>query len=207
MREFRTGGISVALVSATLLSAVPAISSKSVSPDAFALPASVPVSPIISEDTSRAWSDPPPTENEGLAAQEKERPSAEAVFGTQSTNRAAVEPATESQSVQQPPRAARQSAPLGQALTPAESAAYIARARTKIQQGDIAGARRLLERASESDDGDAFFALAETYDPRMLAKWGVLGLKPDLALAKELYSKAAKRGARGATERLLALGN
>ena len=44
MREFRTRGISVAVIWATLLSAVPAISSESVSSDAFALPASARIS-------------------------------------------------------------------------------------------------------------------------------------------------------------------
>jgi len=115
---------------------------------------------------------------------------------------------TDPKPVQTPAAEAQsQSAPLRHAVTPVEAAAYIARARTKVQQGDIAGARRLLERASAGDEGDALFALAETYDPRMLAKWGVLGTKPDLSLAKELYSKAASRGAQGAKERLLALGN
>jgi TPR repeat protein len=92
------------------------------------------------------------------------------------------------------------------APSPAEAAAYIARARAKIQLGDIAAARRLLERASQSDEGEAFFALAETYDPRMLAKWGVLGTKPDREIAKALYNNAASRGAQGAKERLLAFG-
>jgi len=152
-------------------------------------------------------SDAPTTTDEAVAAHREQRASAEAIFATQSTSRAPPAPSIASQSVQQPPREARQTTPVGHALTPAESAAYIARARAKIQQGDIAGARRLLERASESGEGDALFALAETYDPRMLAKWGVLGTKPDLALAKELYSKAANGGTRGATERLLALGH
>ena len=84
-------------------------------------------------------------------------------------------------------------------------AAYIARARAKIQQGDIAAARRLLERASDSDEGEAWFVLAETYDPQMLARWGVLGIKPDLEKAKTLYQEAERRGAKGAKERLLAI--
>src|SRR6059058_3276962 len=60
----------------------------------------------------------------------------------------------------------------------------IARAHAKIQQGDIAAARQLLERALGSDDGDAWFVLAETYDPQMLAGWRVIGIKPDLEKAK-----------------------
>src|SRR3954469_6492625 len=82
-------------------------------------------------------------------------------------------------------------------------AAYIDRARAKIQQGDIAAARRLLERASDSDAAEAWFALAETYDPQMLARWGVLGVRPDLEKARSLYQRAEARGVQGARERLL----
>jgi Tetratricopeptide repeat len=88
-----------------------------------------------------------------------------------------------------------------------ETAAYIARAHAKIQQGDIAAARRLLERALGSDDGDAWFVLAETYDPQILAGWRVIGIKPDLEKAKTLYQEAQRRGAQGAPKRLLALRN
>jgi len=95
--------------------------------------------------------------------------------------------------------------PARRGLTPAEVTAYTALARAKIQQGDIAAARRLLERASDSDDADALFALAETYDPRMLAQWGVIGVKPNVELAKTLYNKAGVRGAKRAKERLLAI--
>ena len=45
--------------------------------------------------------------------------------------------------------------------------------------------------------------LAETYDPQMLARGGVLGIKPDLEKAKNLYQEAQSRGARGAREHLL----
>ena len=90
-------------------------------------------------------------------------------------------------------------------LAPAEAAAYTALARAKIQHGDIAAARRLLERASDSDDADALLALAETYDPQMLAQWGVIGVKADLEFAKTLYDRAATRGAERAKERLLAI--
>jgi hypothetical protein len=86
-----------------------------------------------------------------------------------------------------------------------EGAAYMALARSKIQQGDIAAARRLLERASDSDKAEAWFALAETYDPQMLARWGVLGVKPDPEKARTLYQTAEARGTQGARERLLAL--
>jgi len=86
---------------------------------------------------------------------------------------------------------------------PTEVAAYIAQAHAKIRQGDIAAARRLLERASSGDEAEAWLVLAETYDPQMLARWGVVGIKPDLEKAKTLYQEAQRRGAQGARERLL----
>ena len=88
-----------------------------------------------------------------------------------------------------------------------EIAAYMALARRKIEQGDIAAARRLLERASDNDEAEVWFALAETYDPKMLAQWGVLGVKPDREKAKILYGKAKTLGDQGARERLLAIAN
>jgi TPR repeat protein len=38
------------------------------------------------------------------------------------------------------------------------------------------------------------FALAETYDPNMLAAWGVRGVTADVMKAKALYFKARDLG-------------
>ena len=95
------------------------------------------------------------------------------------------------------------SSPPTRGSAPADVAAYLTLARAKIQPGDIAAARRLLERASDSDAAEAWFALAETYDPQMLARWGVLGVRPDLEKARSLYQRAEARGVQGARERLL----
>lgn len=89
-------------------------------------------------------------------------------------------------------------------LTSAQLAAYVARARGQIAVGDIAGARLLLEPAAAQDDMDALFALAETYDPQMLRRWRVIGPRPDEAMARTLYEKAAKRGHAEAAARLSA---
>jgi hypothetical protein len=86
-----------------------------------------------------------------------------------------------------------------------EVATLMGRARDRIRQGDIAGARRLLERAALSESSDALFALAETYDSAALARWGVIGTKPDNAMARSLYERAASQGVSAARERLLAL--
>jgi tetratricopeptide (TPR) repeat protein len=90
----------------------------------------------------------------------------------------------------------------GHGLAPKKAAAYIALAHARIQQGDIAAARRLLERAADSDEAEASLLLAETYDPKMLARWGVLGIMPDLEKAKTLYREAERRGIRPQNDRV-----
>jgi hypothetical protein len=94
--------------------------------------------------------------------------------------------------------------PSTRTLTNAQLAAYVARARGQIAVGDIAGARLLLEPAAAQDDMDALFALAETYDSQMLRRWRVIGPRPDEAMARTLYERAAKRGHAEAAARLSA---
>jgi hypothetical protein len=84
-------------------------------------------------------------------------------------------------------------------------APMIKRARGHIERGDIAGARLLLERASAGNDPSALMALAETYDPNMLAKWGARGLKADAGKARTLYQRAAESGVAEARARVLAV--
>lgn len=87
----------------------------------------------------------------------------------------------------------------------AEISAFTTRARELIKSGDIAGARLLLERAASGEDGPALLALAETYDPTVLSRWGVIGMRPDVERARSLYQKAADHGVPDAKERILAL--
>jgi TPR repeat protein len=89
--------------------------------------------------------------------------------------------------------------------TATEVAEMIKRARGRLDLGDIAGARLLLERAASGNDPNALMALAETYDPAMLTRLGVRGPKGDLAKARELYERAAASGAPEAGQRVLAL--
>jgi len=79
------------------------------------------------------------------------------------------------------------------------------RARALIGVGDIAGARRVLERAARAGDGTALFTLAESYDPTVLAQWGVVGVRPDVERARALYQQALDHGFGQARERLAAL--
>jgi len=87
-----------------------------------------------------------------------------------------------------------------------EVARLMARASQLLIVGDVAAARIVLDRAVESGDVQALFALAETYDPLSLSAWGTLGTRGDVAKARELYSKALAGGVQEAKDRLNALG-
>jgi predicted nucleic acid-binding Zn-ribbon protein len=81
----------------------------------------------------------------------------------------------------------------------------MARASALLTQGNIGAARIVLERAVEIGDAMASFALAETYDPNVLASWGTYGTRGDASKARELYAKATAGGIRGAKDRINAL--
>jgi hypothetical protein len=96
----------------------------------------------------------------------------------------------------------------GQAATtgPTPGVAHLmARAQALLSQGDINGARIVLERVIEVGSARANFAIAETYDPRVLSHWNVYGIRGDPAKARELYAKAAAGGVEEAKDRLAAL--
>ena len=67
------------------------------------------------------------------------------------------------------------------------------------------GAREMLAAAEEGSEDPAVFALAETYDPNMLAAWGSRGVAADVAKARALYRKALNLGVANAQNRLEAL--
>ena len=78
----------------------------------------------------------------------------------------------------------------------------LSRANLLISQGNIGAARIVLERASETGNGQALFALAETFDPVVLSAWGTLGTLGDATRAQELYAKALAGGVEEARSRL-----
>jgi hypothetical protein len=106
--------------------------------------------------------------------------------------------------IQAPPAAAR-----GNAAPDPQSAAEItrlvARASSLLSQGDIGSARSVLERAAETGNAQASFALAETYDPQILRKWGAYGTLGDATKARDLYARAQAGGVEAAKERFDAL--
>jgi hypothetical protein len=87
----------------------------------------------------------------------------------------------------------------------AEVARLVARANVLLGQGDMGAARIVLVRAAETGNAQASFALAETYDPLVLRKWGAYGTLGDAAKARGLYARARAGGIEEARERFDAL--
>ncbi|MFC1457581.1 hypothetical protein ACETIH_12800 [Microvirga arabica] len=81
----------------------------------------------------------------------------------------------------------------------------VSRAEELFRQGDVSGARLLLERVLASGHARGAFLLAETFDPNVLSKLGTLGLKGDAAKAREFYRQAQTLGMAQARDRLEAL--
>jgi serine/threonine protein kinase len=75
----------------------------------------------------------------------------------------------------------------------------------RVRAGDLRGARELLAAAEDGAQGAVTFALAETYDPNILAAWGARGVVSDVVKAKVLYHKALEFGIERARMRLEAL--
>jgi hypothetical protein len=72
--------------------------------------------------------------------------------------------------------------------------------------GDVAAARMMFERVAESGDAGGAFALAETFDPAVLAAMRLRGsIAPDPALARRWYEKARDLGSAAAAERIARL--
>jgi hypothetical protein len=88
---------------------------------------------------------------------------------------------------------------------PEAAARLVARAGVLLGQGDIGAARIVLERAADMGSAQASFALAETYDPLILAKWGTYGTRGDAIKARDLYAKADAGGIKEAKARFEAL--
>jgi DnaJ domain len=92
--------------------------------------------------------------------------------------------------------------PAERQLPPGELATLRRRGNEFIANGIIAAARLVFQRAAEACDTDAAFALAATYDPKMLRKLGSRALAPDIATARAWYEKAKKLGSAEASNQL-----
>lgn len=78
----------------------------------------------------------------------------------------------------------------------------VAEGKKRILAGDILGGREVLMPAVSADEPEAIMALAETYDPNMLAAWGVRDVAADVTRARELYERALGAGIEPARARL-----
>jgi hypothetical protein len=81
----------------------------------------------------------------------------------------------------------------------------LAQAARRVSSGDVLGARDMLAAAEDGAQGPVTFALAETYDPNMLAAWGSRGVTSDVVRARALYRKALELGVTKANMRLESL--
>lgn len=80
----------------------------------------------------------------------------------------------------------------------------LVQARQRIDNGDVNAARELLA-GEDAGAAPVIFALAETFDPNMLAAWGSRGVSADVQRARSLYAKALDMGYGRALARLDAL--
>jgi hypothetical protein len=96
---------------------------------------------------------------------------------------------------------------VGQTSPVSRSAVLIEQAERHIQSGDLDAARATLSQAVVDGDALATFALAETYDPNMLAARGAgaRGQPADASMAQALYGRALAAGIERARVRLEAL--
>lgn len=82
---------------------------------------------------------------------------------------------------------------------------HLAIAAALIAKGEIAAARLKIAAADPEANPQAAMALAETFDPNMLAAWGARGVDADVRRARALYGRALGEGILKAKQRLDAL--
>jgi hypothetical protein len=110
---------------------------------------------------------------------------------------AALVPAPVQVQVQPPPPAP---------TPPVDRAAELRRdAAALIASGDVLSGRWLLTQALADGDPNIALLLGETFDPNMLAAWGIRDVTPDVATARAHYDTALASGVEAARQRLKAL--
>jgi TPR repeat protein len=86
-----------------------------------------------------------------------------------------------------------------------EIAALVNRGSDFLKKGDYTSARLLLRRAAAAGSASAAFMLGATFDPLVIQQIGGIGIKPDIALARQWYEKAAELGSDAALQQLAKL--
>ncbi len=95
----------------------------------------------------------------------------------------------------------------GHALDRDQIATLMDQADTLVHTGDFSAARVLLQRAAEAGDANAALELGGTFDPKVIAQLGAIGIAPDLARARLWYERAAALGSSVAAKKLSELGH
>ena len=85
------------------------------------------------------------------------------------------------------------------------TAQILAVAERFVATGDVLAARAMLQDRAGSGEPRALFALAETYDPHMLASWSAGDAEPSVTYARFLYEAARRGGIAEAQTRIEAL--
>jgi hypothetical protein len=170
--------------------------------------------PVRADTQAQTQARAPPSAQDLAAARQKlvgdlGRLSPAPSGGTLTTAAAAAVPVEPPRSAVEPLRPAEPAAlppPVPSAIAPEEVRKMLVRAGSLIGAGQIGSARALLELASRSRDPQALFALADTYNPKMLARWRAIGILGNEARALSLYRQAAEGGMVEASARLRELG-
>jgi TPR repeat protein len=90
-------------------------------------------------------------------------------------------------------------------LSEGEETALLQSAAAMLKNGDIEAARLAYSELATHGSGEAAYLMAQTYDPRELEKYFVVGMQPDPELARQWYGRAVELGYREAKERLTTL--
>jgi hypothetical protein len=85
------------------------------------------------------------------------------------------------------------------------TAQILAVAERFVATGDVLAARAMLQERAGSGEPRALFALAETYDPNMLASWAAKDAEASVTYARFLYEAARRGGVAESQTRLEAL--
>jgi len=86
-----------------------------------------------------------------------------------------------------------------------EIAMLLRRGKDFFKYGDLVSARLLFRRAAAAGNAEAAFLLGRTFDPVIAGRMGIIGIKPDIASARQWYEKAAELGSPAASLELIRL--
>ncbi len=110
-----------------------------------------------------------------------------------------AEPPTANTDAEKPSTRSR---PEAEPLTPEAEAILLARGKEVLQQGGIAAARIIFEEMATHGSAAGAFALAQSYDPAVIASSAASAPAPDIEKARKWYERAAELGNADAKRRL-----